>query len=27
KYENLVDEAANQISNFVKKAKLENLSK
>ena len=26
KYENLVDEAANQISNFVKKAKLENLS-
>ena len=27
KYENLVDEAANQISNFVKKAKLENISK
>ena len=27
KYENLVDEAADQISNFVKKAKLENISK
>ncbi len=27
KYENLIDEAAEQISNFVKKAKLENLSK
>ena len=27
KYEDLIDEAANQISNFVKKAKLENLSK
>ena len=27
KYENLIDEAADQISNFVKKAKLENLSK
>ena len=27
KYENLIDEAANQISNFVKKAKLENISK
>ena len=27
KYENLIDEAANQISNFVKKAKLENVSK
>ena len=26
KYENLIDEAADQISNFVKKAKLENLS-
>jgi len=27
KYENLIDDAAEQISNFVKKAKLENLSK
>ena len=27
KYENLVDEVADQISNFVKKAKLENISK
>ncbi len=27
KYENLIDEAADQISNFVKKAKLENISK
>jgi cell division protein ZapA len=27
KYEDLIDEAANQISNFVKKAKLENISK
>ena len=27
KYENLIDEAADQISNFVKKAKLENVSK
>ena len=27
KYENLIDEAADQISNFVEKAKLENLSK
>ena len=27
KYENLIDEAAVQISNFVKKAKLENISK
>ncbi|MDC0233381.1 cell division protein ZapA [Candidatus Pelagibacter sp.] len=27
KYENLIDEATNQISNFVKKAKLENISK
>ncbi len=27
KYENLIDEAADQISNFVKKTKLENLSK
>ena len=27
KYENLIDEAADQISNFVKKAKLENTSK
>ena len=26
KYEKLIDEAADQISNFVKKAKLENLS-
>ena len=26
KYEELIDEAADQISNFVKKAKLENLS-
>ncbi len=26
KYEQLIDEAADQISNFVKKAKLENLS-
>ena len=26
KYENLIDEAADQISNFVKKAKLENIS-
>ena len=26
-YENLIDEAADQISNFVKKAKLENTSK
>jgi len=26
KYENLIDEAADQISNFVKKAKLENAS-
>ena len=25
KYENLIDEAADQISNFVKKAKLENI--
>ena len=27
KYENLIDEAADQISNFVKKAKLENIPK
>ena len=27
KYENLINEAADQISNFVKKAKLENVSK
>ena len=27
KYENLIDEAADQRSNFVKKAKLENISK
>ena len=27
KYENLIDEAADQISNFVKKVKLENISK
>ena len=27
KYENLIDEAADQISNFVKKAKLDNISK
>ena len=27
KYENLIDEAADQKSNFVKKAKLENISK
>ena len=27
KYEQLIDDAANQISNFVKKAKLENLTK
>ena len=27
KYETLIDEAADQISNFVKKAKLENISK
>ena len=27
KYENLIDETADQISNFVKKAKLENISK
>ena len=27
KYENLIDEAADQISNFVEKAKLENLPK
>ena len=27
KYENLIDEAADQISNFVKKAKLENIAK
>ena len=27
KYENLIDEAADKISNFVKKAKLENISK
>ena len=27
KYVNLIDEAADQISNFVKKAKLENISK
>ena len=27
KYENLIDEAADQISNFVKNAKLENISK
>ena len=27
KYENLIDEAADQISNFVKRAKLENISK
>ena len=27
KYANLIDEAADQISNFVKKAKLENISK
>ena len=26
KYENLIDEAADKISNFVKKAKLENIS-
>ena len=26
KYENLIDEAADQISNFVKKAKIDNLS-
>ena len=27
KYENLIDDAADQISNFVEKAKLENISK
>ena len=27
KYENLIDQAADQISNFVKKAKLENILK
>ena len=27
KYEKLIDEAADQISNFVKKTKSENLSK
>ena len=27
KYENIIDEATDQISNFVKKAKLENISK
>ena len=27
RYEDLIDEAADQISNFVKKAKLENISK
>ena len=27
RYENLIEEAADQISNFVKKAKLENISK
>jgi len=27
KYENLINDAADQISNFVKKAKLENISK
>ena len=27
KYENLIDEAADQISNFIKKAKVENISK
>ena len=27
KYENLIEEAADQISSFVKKAKLENISK
>ena len=27
KYENLIDEAADQISNFVKKTKSENISK
>ena len=27
KYENMLDEAADQISNFVKKAKLQNLNK
>ena len=27
KYENLIDESSDQISNFVKKAKLENISK
>ena len=27
KYENLIDDAADQTSNFVKKAKLENISK
>jgi len=27
KYEQLIDEAANQISNFVEKAKIDNLSK
>ena len=27
KYENLIDEAADQISNFVEKVKLENISK
>ena len=27
RYESLIDEAADQISNFVKKAKLENISK
>ena len=26
KYENLIDEAADQISNFIKKAKIENIS-
>ena len=26
KYEQLIDEAADQISNFVKKAKIDNLS-
>ena len=27
KYEQLIDQAANQISNFVKKTKIDNLSK
>ena len=27
KYEQLIDEAADQISNFVKRAKIDNLSK